>query len=332
MRLPRPRGPVSAHVVDALATGARFDPDQASALEDVLGDDAQLALWILLQLHFRGVEGVADDADDREWDPDAIALRRRLESAFEERIRELVVDPVARAREAADDVADQVFALVDGAGGPSLAAYLHREASRDEVLEFLRQRSVYHLKESDAHSFVLPRVGGEVKVALAELQYDEYGAGRPDRLHSDLFARALDAAGLDSTYGAYVDETTAETLAVDNLITVLAVQRRLRAASLGQLAAFEATSSMPCRKIAAGIERVGLPAEVAAYFHEHIEADAVHEQVAIRSICGALVRQEPELAEDVLVGAAAYLVLDRRAAESQLTAWHDARLGSEVAS
>jgi hypothetical protein len=321
---------VSAHVVDALATGARFDPDQASAVEDVLGDDAQVSLWILLQLHFHDVDGVTDD---REWDPDAIALRRRLESAFEDRIRELVVEPVARAREESpDDVADQVFALVDGADGPSLAAYLHREASREEVLEFLRQRSVYHLKESDAHSFVLPRVRGAVKVALAELQYDEYGAGRPERLHSDLFARALDAAQLDSTYGAYIDEVAAETLAVDNLITMLALQRRLRAASLGQLAAFEATSSMPCRKIAAGIERVGLPAEVAAYFQEHIEADAVHEQVAIRSVCGSLVAQEPELAEDVLVGAAAYLVLDRRAAESQLTAWHDARLGSEVAS
>jgi hypothetical protein len=330
MRLPRPRGPVSAHVVDALSTGAPFDPDQASRVDDVLGDDAQLALWLLLQLHFRDVDGAPDD---REWDPDGIALRGRLEAAFEKRVRELVAEPVRRAREEApDDVADQVFALVDGTEGPSLAAYLHREASREEILDFLRQRSIYHLKESDAHSFVLPRVGGGVKVALAELQYDEYGAGRPDRLHADLFARALEAAGLDATYGAYVDEVSVETLAVDNLISMLALQRRLRAASLGQLAAFEATSSMPCRKIAAGIERVGLPADVAAYFHEHVEADAVHEQVAVRSVCGALAAQEPTLAEDVLVGAAAYLVLDRRAAESQLTAWHDARLGSEVAS
>ena len=177
MRLPRPRGPVSAHVVDALATGARFDPDQAGVVEDVLGDDAQLSLWLLLQLHFRDVDDVPDD---REWDPDAIALRRRLEAAFEDLLRDLVVEPVRRAREEApEDVADQVFALVDGTDGPSLAAYLHREASREEVLEFLRQRSVYHLKESDAHSFVLPRVQGGVKVALAELQYDEYGAGRP---------------------------------------------------------------------------------------------------------------------------------------------------------
>ena len=330
MRLPRPRGPVSAHVVHALGSGSPFEPAQADAVEDVLGDDAQLALWTLLQLHYRDFD---DAPADREWDPDGIALRRRLEVVFEERTRELVTEPVRRAREdQPDDVADQVFALVDAADGPSLAAYLHREASREEVLDFLRQRSVYHLKESDAHSFVLPRVSGAVKVALAELQYDEYGAGRPERLHSDLFARALDAAGLDSTYGVYIDEVAAETLAVDNLISMLALQRRLRAASLGQLAAFEATSSMPCRKIAAGIERVGLPAEVAAYFHEHIEADAVHEQVAIRSVCAGLTAQEPALAGEVLVGAAAYLALDRRAAERQLATWRHARLATEVAS
>jgi hypothetical protein len=329
MRLPRPRGPVSAHVVHALGSGAPFEPDEANAVEDVLGDDAQLALWTLLQLHFRDFD---DAPADREWDPGAVALRGRLEGAFEERFRELVSEPVERAREQADDVADQVFALVDAADGPSLAAYLQREASQEEVLDFLRQRSVYHLKESDAHSFVLPRVRGAVKVALAELQYDEYGAGRPERLHSDLFVKALDAAGLDPTFGAYVDEVAAETLAVDNLISILALHRRLRAASLGQLAAFEATSSMPCRKIATGIERVGLPAEVAAYFHEHIEADAVHEQVAIRAVCGGLVEQEPALAGDVLVGAAAYLVLDQRAAERQLATWHDNRLATEVAS
>ena len=78
---------------------------------------------------------------------------------------------------------------------------------------------------------------------------------------------------------------------------------------MGHLAAFEATSSVPSRKIAAGIERVGLPDAVAAYFHEHVEADAVHEQVAIHDICGHLVADEPSLPDDVLFGAASCLHL-----------------------
>ena len=79
------------------------------------------------------------------------------------------------------------------------------------MVHFLVERSVYHLKESDPHSFVLPRVDGPAKVALAEIQYDEYGAGRPERLHAKLYADALMAAGLDTGYAAYVDRVSAET-------------------------------------------------------------------------------------------------------------------------
>ena len=68
--------------------------------------------------------------------------------------------------------------------GPALAAYLRRDATREEMLELLVQRSIHNLQESDPQAFVLPRVGGPAKVALAELLYDEFGAGRPERLHS----------------------------------------------------------------------------------------------------------------------------------------------------
>ena len=205
--------------------------------------------------------------------------------------------------------------------GPNLAGFLHREATIDQFREFLAQRSLYHLKESDPHSFVLPRIDGRATVALAELQYDEYGAGRPERLHSQMFADAMDAAGLDSRYGAYVDLVPASALAVNNVMSLFGLNRRLRGAALGHLAAFESTSSVPCRRIAAGIERVGLPEGVADYFHEHVEADSVHEQVAIRDICESFVETDPAQLSEVLFGAAACLYLDGAAAERLLADW-----------
>ena len=211
--------------------------------------------------------------------------------------------------------------LIDHSEGPDLASFLQRRASREQLLEFLRQRSLYHLKESDPHSFVLPRIDGRAKVALAELQYDEYGAGQPERLHSRLFAEALAAAGLDHRYGAYVDHIPGHTLASNNLSSLFALQRRHRGAALGHLAAFESTSSVPCRRIAAGIERVGLPAATAAYFHEHVEADATHEQVALREVCAALVEDEPQLHDDVLFGVAACLHIDGVVATHLMEDW-----------
>ncbi|MET0999910.1 MAG: iron-containing redox enzyme family protein, partial [Marmoricola sp.] len=184
-----------------------------------------------------------------------------------------------------------------------------------------RERSVQQLKESDAQSFVLPRLDGSAKAALAELQYDEYGGGRPERLHATLYADALEAAGLDRTYGAYINDVSALSLACTNVMTMFGLNRRLRGAAMGHLAAFEASSSVPCRKIAGGLARVGLPDVVAEYFHEHVEADAVHEHVASSDICGAMVAEDPSLREDVLFGAAACLHLDSLAGAELLDRW-----------
>jgi pyrroloquinoline quinone (PQQ) biosynthesis protein C len=182
-------------------------------------------------------------------------------------------------------------------------------------------RSIYHLKESDPHAFGIPRLDGAPKVALAELQYDEFGGGRPDRLHSTLFARALEGAGLDPAYGAYVDVVPAPTLAVNNVMSLFALHRRLRGALMGHLAAFESTSSLPCKRYSGGAARLGFDARVTDYFDEHVEADAVHEQLATRDICQQLVDQEPDLHRDVLVGAAACLNLEARSGQLMLDAW-----------
>ena len=335
MDLPRPRGPLS-EAVHARLEGRFCELPPVGASVDVLADDdLQLALWMLYELHYRGFDGRAD----LEWDPGTIACRRQLESRFELVLRAATASFVDEALGHSTDVVDQIEHLVEVVDGPSLAGFLQRTATREQVLEFLAVRSLYHLKESDPHSFVLPRIDGPAKAALAELLYDEYGAGRPERLHATLYGDALEAAGLDRSYGAYVDRVPGHTLAVNNVMSLLGLQRRLRGAALGHLTAFEVTSSVPCRRIAAGIERVGLPDVTAAYFHEHVEADAVHEQVAMRDICGALLQAEPELRRDVLFGVAACLHLDGLSATAQLAAWaaddrddRDDRLAEKVAS
>ncbi|MDP3893479.1 iron-containing redox enzyme family protein [Nocardioides sp.] len=322
MHTPAARGSLSSHVLRSLASPQAVAPLPhelvAQATDPVDDSDFQLALWMLYELHYGGFDDVPDE---QEWAPHLIAIRRVLEERLEQDLRRRTQDAVEMAERAGGTVVDQLFAMTGHDTAPAAAAYLQRRATREQVQEFLRQRSVYHLKESDPQSFAVPRIGGRAKVALAELQYDEYGAGRTEGLHSALFARALDAAGLDSTYGAYLDEASATTLAVNNTMSLFSLNRRLRGASLGHLAAFEATSSIPCRMIARGIERLGFPADVAAYFHEHVEADAVHEHLAIRDICGALVEDHPELHPDVLFGAAASLHLDTVAAQALLGRW-----------
>src|SRR5690606_947455 len=210
--------------------------------------------------------------------------------------------------------------------GVELSECVVRMEALKQVREFLLLRSVYHLKEADPHSFAIPRLTGAAKASLVELQYDEYGDGKGERVHQDLYAITLRGAGVDPAYGAYVDLVPAETLAVSNAMSLFGLHRGRRGAAMGHLAAFEATSSVPCRRVAAGIRRVGLGEDVARYFDEHVEADAVHEQLAVRGICAAIVAEHPELQRDVGLGAVACLGLEATAGRQQLAAWQDGRM------
>ena len=59
-------------------------------------------------------------------------------------------------------------------------------------------RSLYHLKEGDPHAWAIPRLMGTAKAAFVAVEFDEYGAGQGPRLHQQLFADLLTAAGLDA--------------------------------------------------------------------------------------------------------------------------------------
>ena len=310
--LPKPRGPLSDAVFGALRElPSRPVPRIDAAPESP--DDAAITLWALQELSYLGFEEVDDDA---EREPEVLRVRRRLEDELEASLRSRwpgVPDGV--------DLATGFFDWVAAHDGPSLARHVHTTATEDQVLDLLRVRSVYHLKEADPTTWVIPRLPQAVKAPLVELQYDEYGVGDPARLHAHLWARGMEASGLRPETGAYVDEVPVEVLEQNNALSMFGLQRRLRAAALGHLAAFEATSSLPSRRMAQGLERLGFPAEIVGYYAEHVEADVVHEQVALRDICVALVREEPALEADVWFGAWACLDLEDRTAHRMLASW-----------
>jgi hypothetical protein len=180
---------------------------------------------------------------------------------------------------------------------------------------------VYHLKEADPHTFAIPRLHGEPKAALVEIQADEYGGGRPEWVHAALFAQSMRALGLDDSYGRYVDAVPAVSLAVVNAMSLFGLHRRLRGAVAGHLAAFEMTSTRPNRLYGQGLRRLKADEGALVYFDEHVEADAVHEQIAARHLAAGLVRQDPSLAPDVLLGARTALALDDAASAHLLTSW-----------
>jgi len=305
--------PADSEVSAAAAEEARR---LVAAVEDPLGDDdLQLALYLCFELHYRSFPGVDPEW---EWQPSLIALRNVLEGAFFAALAG-AVGPVEAVEPA--ELGDLLFRLEAEDDGPSLSRYLERESEVEQFREFVVHRSLYQLKESDPHSWAIPRLDGPAKTALLEVQADEYGGGRPERMHSRLFAKTMRALGLDDSENAYLGRVPGTTLATVNLMSATGLRRSRRGAIVGHLAMFEMTSSIPNRRYGNGLRRLGFDAEATDFYDEHVEADAVHENIAAYDLAGGLAGQEPELAADIVFGARALLLLEARFAQRLLDSW-----------
>ncbi|MGI8750629.1 MAG: iron-containing redox enzyme family protein [Thermoleophilaceae bacterium] len=314
--LPAARGPLSEALLEELQGPVHGLELTAPQADDALGDeDLQLSLYLCYELHYRGLDGV----DERwEWESSLLGLRAELEDGFERAVRAAASAPLECPSSGESDRA--LRAIADADEGPSLSLYLAREGTEEQVLEFMVHRSAYQLKEADPHSWALPRLSGEPKAAMVQIQADEYGGGRADRIHAELYARSLQAVGLSPEYGAYLDHIPGSTLATVNLMSLFGLHRRLRGALVGHLALFEMSSAIPSRRYGDALRRLGRP-QAALFFDEHVEADAVHENIAAVDLAGGLMRQEPALGPDILFGAEALIELDRRSAERVLGSW-----------
>src|SRR4051812_373035 len=220
MRIPATRGPVSSALFAVLAQApdapgldleglCRLVAGHVARSGDIIGDeDLQLALFCLYELHYSGLDGVSDNW---EWEPGLIRVRQVIEEPFEAALRAAAqqaagnVELPAGVALSSDEVAEVLFGLAAMDTGPSVSRYVARKASLDQLKEFLVHKSMYQLKEADPHTWAIPRLSGRPKAALVEIQADEYGGGRPERMHSALFARTMRGLDLDPSYGAHVD-------------------------------------------------------------------------------------------------------------------------------
>lgn len=327
-----PRGPLSWAVISALATrrpgGMPPPPDTTHA--DPLGGDLQLALQVCYELHYRGFRDVDPNW---EWDPDLIRVRNAAEARFLDCLRSEVdggTDP---------DAALDAVTLAE-AGADSVAGHLRDRGTWEEMREYFAHRSIYHLKEADPLAWAIPRLSGAPKAAFVAVEFDEFGGGRPERVHARLFEDLLRAANLDHGYLGYLDDVPPETLATVNLVSMFGLHRDLRGALVGHFATAETTTPPSARALVAALDRMDAPEECVRFYAEHVEADAVHEQVLRHEVVGGLIAAEPELAADVVFGVQATTLLEDRLSHRLLECWrkgsssllsvHDSPIHDEV--
>ncbi|MBD8506450.1 iron-containing redox enzyme family protein [Hoyosella sp. G463] len=319
--LPRPRGPVSAGILEALSREAAEVPndglrDLAGLARgcDALGEDAQLALTVCYELHY---QGFANTDPAWEWHPALLGVRAALEPLFLDVLREHV------------HIEDPVLALEDLCAPPpstgTVGTFMRDSGTWAQMRELFIHRSIYQLKEADPQAWAIPRLTGRPKAALVAVEFDEYGGGQHWRMHSRLFADLMDAADLDSRYLAYLDQVPAETLATVNLMSLCGLHRSRLGAHVGMFAAAEISNGPGARVMRDALERLGAREACVHFYREHIEADAVHEQLMRTDVVGELLRARPDMRDDVSFGIGASSFLEERSSARLLGSWEHGR-------
>ena len=321
-QLPDARGPLSLAVLSQLTE--HVPHHHLARIEASLGDsdpygiDLQLTLYVCYELHYRGFAGV----DPRwEWNAGLLHLRGQLENAFLAAVRQQVGE-IGPDETAADEMDRLSVEPIEGTG-PSY--YLRDQGDWEQMREYFAHRSLYHLKEGDPHAWAIPRLTGQAKASFVAVEFDEYGGGRGSKVHQQLFADLLDAAGLDSSYLGYLNDVPADALAVVNLMSLFGLHRELRGAAIGHFASTEITSSPGSRRLVEALERMGAPEPCIGFYREHVEADAVHEQVVRTDVVGDMVAREPHLERDVVFGIRARDLIEDRLATHLMECWTTGR-------
>ncbi|WP_435972331.1 iron-containing redox enzyme family protein [Streptomyces sp. Qhu_M48] len=308
------RGELSDRVVEALRTGAAPVHTRRAVREtDPWGEDLHLALYLLYELHYRGFEAVADE---REWDPELLRPRQAMEERFLQALRCELADAPRTVEEAFAPLLVEPVELSD-----SLSHHLEKDGELWQLREYAALRSLYHLQEADPHACVIPLLTGRAKAAMVAIEYDEFGAGRPENMHAQLFADLMVGLGLDPAYGHYLPQAPAPLLATVNLMSLFELHRALRGALDGHFACVEVTSSPGSRRLAEAMRRCGAGPAAEHFYAEHVEADAVHEQVVRHEVIGGLLADEPEPEADIAFGCAATVLPEDRLGDHISAAW-----------
>ncbi|HLS77064.1 MAG TPA: iron-containing redox enzyme family protein [Nocardia sp.] len=312
---PTARGPLSEAVIELLGRSPGAAPPSLGPVDDPFGDDLQLALHTCYELHYQGY-GEVDPG--WEWDPGLLGLRAGMEQVF--------LDALRAAVPGGDRLEDELEALLVVPEKPSgTGAFLLEEGHWWQVREYFVHRSIYHHKEADPYVWVIPRLRGQAKASLVAVEFDEFGGGHGDRVHAQLYADLLAGAGLHPGYLHYLDDVGAPMLALVNMMSLFGLHRVHRGALVGHFASVEITSPPASERLVRILRRFDAAPACVRFYAEHVEADAVHEQVMRAGVIGDLLAREPDQRAAMTFGIQVTNFLEDRFADHVLSAWRAGR-------
>ncbi len=183
--------------------------------------------------------------------------------------------------------------------GDVLFPWLEAEANLDEMSWFLTQEMAGEAGFDDLVAMTQVKFPARSKLEMAKNYWDEMGRGNIKGLHGRLLQQVAEELKLRCS----LESTVWESLALSNLMTALAVNRRYAYLSVGALGAVEMTAPTRVSHVDRGLKRLGVAASARRYFALHANLDVRHSEDWNREVILPLVRERPECAAAIAEGA-----------------------------
>jgi pyrroloquinoline quinone (PQQ) biosynthesis protein C len=280
-------------------------------------DELHRALLACYQMHVRlPHHGMAEN----QFHPVAARLMAVLEGAWE---RDLLARARRSAQRAVGDALDERTLPADPEAFAEwfkraafthplyehpLYAFLAGEATRDQLVAFLRLEAAGEAAFDDLVALGQVGTRGEVKIEMGRNYWDELGNGRSQAVHTHLFHRLTDALGIEAP------EAHALPWQVLNGVNVMlwsCIPRRNAFRAQGTLGAVELLAPQRCTRLTTGAERVGIPKRAMVYYAAHAIVDIGHAEGWLDHVVRPQVAQIPAarvgIAEGLLARADASL-------------------------
>lgn len=238
---------------------------------------------------------------EHEWRLREGQLVEREQAEIADRAAEAPTDPVAFVA--------WFEALEENGPGQDdpIFPWLAKEASREAMIWFLTQEVAGEAGFDDLVAMTQVKLPAQAKLELARNYWDEMGQGHAGGMHGPMLERLARELGIE-TGGRVV----VESVALGNLMTAFAMNRRYAFHSVGALGVIELTAPGRAALVNEGLKRLGVTGEARRYFALHATLDLKHSVAWNREVIGPLAAQDPANARAIAEGALMRLEAGRR--------------------
>ena len=181
------------------------------------------------------------------------------------------------------------------------AVHLAQRGTRADLRNYFIQELSVDGRFDDMIALLQVGASGAMKMEFARNYWDEMGCGELEDVHTDLFARVIDALAI--TPEEIARSTTHESRVCGNFSVMLASRRDLFYQASGYFGVMEFLVPQRMREVLTCWERNALDPEAVKYHRVHMATDDRHAAGWFKHVVEPMMAEDPTVGAEIMAGA-----------------------------